>query len=255
MGGVRNFQVCARCRNHGIQVVLKGHKKHCAFKLCDCAKCLVTRDRQSFIAKEIAMHRYEIKSRSGSDDSFKNGLKLNLVRSKSLEEKSSQIEEPQSDFKRFKNRCEVRKDQMCSRCRNHGIVQLLRGHKNACLFVHCICVKCEITKKRREIMAKQIKDYRNVKFTDSSSASSPETPDSPEIIIPNEDDLMIDQFVDYEPLESRDLFFMVQSLYEKYGIGSSEKKIQLVYAVAKLAHGNWDDIEKALEKGEKSFLI
>lgn len=262
MGGIRNFQVCARCRNHEIRIILKGHKKNCPFKFCSCVKCLVTKDRQSFIAKEIAMHRYEIKNSSDSNNNrVKHGIKLNLVRSKSVDEKSLRSQFPitkasKKISKHPKSNGEVRKDQLCSRCRNHGVNQLLRGHKNACPFANCICDKCEITLKRREIMAKQIKDYRMLKVPDGSTSSS-ETFEStvkfasPEIV-PDEDNINSEhQFVEYEPIENRDIFFMVQSLFEKYATRNTEKNVQLVYAFAHLAKGNWPTIEKALMKGEK----
>lgn len=252
MGGIRNFQNCSRCRNHNVKNLLRGHKKFCEFKNCNCEKCLATKDRQSFIAKEIAMHRYEIKNQSEADGNVSMGLKLNLVRSKSMDERTTKSEfwatKSPKALSKF-HQSEVRKDQQCSRCRNHGTFQLLRGHKNACPYAKCICSKCEITMKRREIMAKQIKDYRNLKTTDEV-ISSPEELESPEIV-PDFENLCVQHFVDYEPIESRDLFFMIQSLYEKYANQNNENKIQLIYAFAHLAKGNWDEIEKALEKGEK----
>ena len=125
MGGIRNSQNCARCRNHGVRNVLRGHKKFCVYKQCHCEKCLATKDRQSFIAKEIAMHRYEIKSQNESTGEVSVGLKLNLVRSKSMEEKSTSEEfwTAKSPTKLNKSNGEVRKEQQCSRCRNHGKVR------------------------------------------------------------------------------------------------------------------------------------
>lgn len=264
MGGIRNLQVCARCRNHSKKVILKGHKKYCPHKFCACDKCLVTKDRQSFIAKEIAMHRYEIKSKSESDINCQQGLKLNLVRSKSMEEKSTRNSEfkalktPKKSLK-FQRHCsEVRKDQLCSRCRNHNVDQLLRGHKNACPFANCPCEKCEITMKRREIMARQIKDYRSLKASDESMSSpdvdSPDNvPDFKELRIESQDPL--EPFVDYEPVENRDLFFMIQSLYERYGNQNSYNKVQLIHAFAHLAKGSWDVIDKALDRGKYCRVI
>lgn len=254
MVGIRNFQVCARCRNHGIRKILKGHKKACNFKQCGCDKCLVTKDRQSFIAKEIAMHRYEIKNKTESTDDL-TSLKLNIVRKKTCDVEPKRVEKEKIDIKaasKHTNRGEVRRDQMCSRCRNHGFNQLLRGHKNACPFASCICPKCEITKKRREIMAKQIKDYRNLKSSDCS-ISSPEIVKSPETIFYVEE-MNSEQFVDYEPMENRDLFFMIQSLFEKYANQNVANKIQLVHAFASLARGDWEKIEKSLEQGNYSVV-
>lgn len=102
--------------------------------------------------------------------------------------------------------------------------------------------------KRREIMAKQIKDYRNLKTDDV--ISSPEILESPEITTGIES-LCVQQFVDYEAIEDRDFFFMVQSIFEKYTNQTNEAKIQLIHAFTHLAKRNWSEIEKALEKGKK----
>lgn len=102
-------------------------------------------------------------------------------------------------------------------------------------------------------MARQIKDYRNVKVSESSTASSPEIEEPFEFISDTKSYPPVEHFVKYEPMENRDLFFMIQSLYEKYGSVSAEKRIQLIYAFADLAKGNWRAIEKSLEKGEATF--
>lgn len=196
------------------------------------------------------MHRYEIKNKVESTDDF-TSLKLNIVRKKTSDVKPAPVERKKNNVKTFpnehKNNGEVRRDQMCSRCRNHGVIQLLRGHKNVCSFVNCNCDKCVITKRRREIMAKQIKDYRNLK-TSEYSTRSPEAVKSPETVL-HVDETSSEQFVDYEPIENRDLFFMIQSLYEKYANQNAENKIQLVHAFALLAKGDWERIEKSLEQG------
>lgn len=253
MGGIRNLQVCARCRNHDIRMVLKGHKRICPFKQCNCEKCQVTRDRQSFIAKEIAMHRYEIKNKSELSVSC-NGLKMSFVRSKSLEEtraRTIDVAVTKNNLKVRKGNGEIRKEQLCSRCRNHGVYQTLRGHKNACPFTNCLCEKCSITMKRREIMAKQIKDYRNYKVSEASVGSQ-EIIELPKTFLPSEltSPSESSHFVDYEPIEDRDLFFMIQSLYEIYGMQNSEKKIQLIYAFAHMSKSNWTEINTALKLGE-----
>lgn len=248
MGRIRSLQVCSRCRNHNVKSILKGHKKNCEFKKCQCSKCLVTKDRQSFIAKEIAMHRYEVKRKEHVSDEKVGGLKMNFVRCDNSElpvaEKTQEIK---IRTKRLRATSEVRMDQRCSRCRNHGVFQFLRGHKNKCPYVNCLCSKCEITKMRREVMAKQIKDYRNVKM-------QKDTPARLTAVFENisSDDEKTESFVSYEPLEDRDLFFMIQSLYEKYGNQNTEKRIQFIYAFAQLAKRNWDQIETSLAEGKTS---
>jgi hypothetical protein len=73
-------------------------------------------------------------------------------------------------------------------------------------------------------MARQIKDYRSLRIS-AKSALVPEVvyataPISPETVEMPQSPTSFDkthsgeQFVDYEPVENRDLFFMLQSLFE-----------------------------------------
>ncbi|KAK0408995.1 hypothetical protein QR680_004284 [Steinernema hermaphroditum] len=163
---------CGMCRQHGIMLETRGHV--CNFKSCECAKCLLVRQRRRIMSTQIRLRRAQDKrfQRTSSPS------EADVVPLRSSGEAAAAVpkEAEEAVVGDAKNMC-----YFCQKCKNHGLLMWKKDHKRKCQYATCTCEQCDLIESRRRL-DQHIKNNRKER---KSSSQPPHRSPSLEIDLNN----------------------------------------------------------------------
>lgn len=115
----------------------------------------------------------------------------------------------------------------CARCRNHGMVSWLKGHKRHCKYKDCLCPKCNLIAERQRVMAAQVALKRQQAAEDAIamgirciSPSAGQLPPGPVFEEEEDDNEDAEESIDYQE-DTRQISVNVQNGYYNSNHSSS----------------------------------